>query len=113
RQPMAQPEPRATPSELPPIALPGPSANQTPDGALTTPDSRSTNEATVASGVSPPVALSAPARCFWVEEEIRRGGMGVVLRATDPVCHRSLAIKVLLDHHQDAPALARRFLDEA
>lgn len=45
--------------------------------------------------------------------EIARGGMGVVLRAHDPELGRALAIKVLLDDHQNNPALLRRFIEEA
>jgi serine/threonine-protein kinase len=39
--------------------------------------------------------------------------MGVVLEAIDPDLGRHVAVKVLIDRHQDRPELARRFLKEA
>jgi tetratricopeptide (TPR) repeat protein len=39
--------------------------------------------------------------------------MGVVYRVHDPALKRTLAVKVLLRHHQDNPDLKRRFLEEA
>jgi tetratricopeptide (TPR) repeat protein len=50
---------------------------------------------------------------YRVEGEIGRGGMGVVYRVHDPALKRTLAVKVLLRHHQDNPDLKRRFLEEA
>src|SRR5262249_39906701 len=50
---------------------------------------------------------------YGIEGEIGRGGMGVVLRASDPAFGRTLAVKVLLDHGREEPAAARRFLEEA
>src|SRR5262249_40412146 len=50
---------------------------------------------------------------YQIEGEIARGGMGVVLRAHDLAFQRTLAVKVLLDRHQDRPELAQRFLEEA
>jgi serine/threonine-protein kinase len=50
---------------------------------------------------------------YRVEGEIGRGGMGVVYRVHDPALKRTLAVKVLLRHHQDHPDLRRRFLEEA
>jgi serine/threonine-protein kinase len=46
-------------------------------------------------------------------EEIARGGMGAVFRGRDPVLGRDLAVKVLLDGHQDRPEIRQRFLMEA
>jgi tetratricopeptide (TPR) repeat protein len=56
-----------------------------------------------------------PARVgrYHIEGEIGHGGMGVVLRAHDPDCQRTLAVKVLLDRHQSSPDLERRFREEA
>jgi tetratricopeptide (TPR) repeat protein len=50
---------------------------------------------------------------YAIEGEIARGGMGVILRATDTVLGREVAVKVL--HHRFDPAsdASRRFADEA
>jgi serine/threonine-protein kinase len=50
---------------------------------------------------------------YRLEGELARGGMGVVLRAHDTAFQRTLAVKLLLDAHQDRPELKRRFLEEA
>src|SRR5262245_21826908 len=50
---------------------------------------------------------------YRIEGEIGRGGMGTVLRAHDPDLNRTLAVKVLLDRHEDRLDLERRFLEEA
>ena len=58
---------------------------------------------------------------YEVEEEVARGGMGVIYRVRDPEMRRFLAMKVLLSEEGAADAapgsrhskLAARFTDEA
>ncbi|WP_188296174.1 serine/threonine-protein kinase [Streptomyces sp. CBMA156] len=50
---------------------------------------------------------------FRLEQELGRGGFGVVWRATDPVMHRQVAIKVLLAEHATDREAVGRFVREA
>ena len=50
---------------------------------------------------------------YQLQGEIARGGMGAILRGRDIDLGRDLAIKVLLDSHQDNPEVVRRFVEEA
>src|SRR2546430_10466950 len=50
---------------------------------------------------------------YRLEEELGRGGMGVIVRIHDLVLDRPLALKVLRDRFAGRPDMARRFLDEA
>ncbi|MFI5460455.1 MAG: tetratricopeptide repeat protein [Isosphaerales bacterium] len=45
--------------------------------------------------------------------EIARGGMGAVIKGRDPDLGRDLAVKVLLESHDDNPDMLRRFVEEA
>jgi serine/threonine protein kinase len=68
-----------------------------------------TLEATVASGDPlPPLGGR-----YQVQDEIARGGMGVIYRATDTALDREVAVKVLQERYTPDSIVARRFLDEA
>jgi serine/threonine protein kinase len=56
--------------------------------------------------------IAARVEGFQIEEELGRGGMGAVLRASDRLLGRMVALKVLGDPTQDQ-ALLRRFVVEA
>jgi serine/threonine-protein kinase len=60
-----------------------------------------------------PAAPPTPAGRYELIAELGRGGMGAVLRARDRSLNRDLAVKVLLDRHQNDLALRRRFVEEA
>jgi formylglycine-generating enzyme required for sulfatase activity len=55
----------------------------------------------------------ASAARYALGEEIARGGMGAVYRATDTAFDREVAVKVLLDTYAPTSGTARRFHDEA
>jgi tetratricopeptide (TPR) repeat protein/tRNA A-37 threonylcarbamoyl transferase component Bud32 len=57
-------------------------------------------------------ALTSPER-YLLGEEIARGGMGEVYRATDTVLNREVAVKVLQAKYAPESVTARRFADEA
>jgi len=56
--------------------------------------------------------LNSAAR-YVLGEEIARGGMGIVHRASDTVLSREVAVKVLQDRFTPDSDMARRFADEA
>src|SRR5262249_33665387 len=61
----------------------------------------------------PAPGLPQRAGRYELHEEIGRGGMGVVARATDPNFHRTLAVKILIADPAGRPDLERRFREEA
>jgi tRNA A-37 threonylcarbamoyl transferase component Bud32 len=63
-------------------------------------------------GPALPVALAGADR-YVLGEEIARGAMGVVHRATDAAFAREVAVKILLDKYAPDSAAACRFHDEA
>ncbi len=66
-----------------------------------------------AGGAGLPAAGPGPAARYRLGEEIARGGMGVVLRATDTVLGREVAVKVLQGRYAADPGTALRFVAEA
>jgi serine/threonine protein kinase len=56
---------------------------------------------------------SDPAARYVLGEEIARGGMGIIFRATDTVLAREVAIKVLHEKYAADSGTARRFAEEA
>jgi serine/threonine-protein kinase len=67
-------------------------------------------DATPAGPASPPAAAAGR---YVLLEEIARGGIGAVFRATDGPLGREVAVKVLQDRFAADSGVARRFADEA
>src|SRR6516225_3085495 len=66
-----------------------------------------------AGGLRTPAGASNRAARYLLGEEIARGGMGVVYRATDCVLGRQVVVKVLQEKYAADSGMARRFADEA
>jgi len=71
----------------------------------------------LATGVGPAttaVAVPLPAtQRYSLGDEIARGGMGIIYRATDTTLGREVAVKVLQDKYGPESGVALRFADEA
>jgi Flp pilus assembly protein TadD len=57
--------------------------------------------------------LTNSSKRYLLKEEIARGGMGIIYRATDTAFGREVAIKVLRDQFASSPAALHRFSNEA
>jgi serine/threonine-protein kinase len=77
----------------------------------TDPDQTAATTTSPASGAMP--APGARGGRYQLFGEIARGGMGAVLKGRDPDLGRDLAVKVLLESHEDKPEMLRRFVEEA
>ena len=98
-------------SRAPTADLPVDARQKTTDHARVQRDPLATTD-TLDVACRPHDVPSHAGRCR-IEAEIGRGGMGLVLRAVDPVFGRQLAVKVLLARADEQPDKVRRFLDEA
>jgi serine/threonine protein kinase len=88
-------------SVQPTQAFPNPTESVTSDGTVSS-ESLPTSGATVLGGSR-----------YLLGEEIARGGMGEVYRATDTVLNREVAVKVLQAKYGPESGSAHRFADEA
>jgi serine/threonine-protein kinase len=67
----------------------------------------------VAPRTADPLPFIGPSSRYQFFGEIARGGVGAILRGRDLDLGRDLAVKVLLEAHQDNPDLVKRFVEEA
>jgi serine/threonine-protein kinase len=57
--------------------------------------------------------LTSVAAKYELNEEIARGGVGIIFRGHDWLLEREVAIKMLQEEYRDDPSIERRFLNEA
>ena len=50
---------------------------------------------------------------YIVQEEIAKGGMGIIYKALDRTLNRLVAIKVIHEHFSGDPSFTERFIREA
>jgi hypothetical protein len=88
---------------------PGPTTVYTPASEATPPSTCDTRPTHEEGGEAVPERAGR----YEIRGAIAHGGMGAVFLGRDTELNRDLAVKVLLQRHQEEPVLVRRFLDEA